>query len=175
MLQVFWGCIGKPAYSFILRHPKYAGSSALSQVDRNHSSIQPHKKPGLQDTCSTLPPLPKGETVNWVTSLHRTEPRWALHHYGFSGVDASCSCSPLLSVARMHQNYTDSINIASSKTETSSLGNLVKSWNVGCTLLSPARDYKPGQKRSQVPHVPHVWPQYHMWVLQHLNWFLEFS
>lgn len=56
VLQVFWCCTGKPTYSFILRHPMYAGSSALSQVDRNHSFIQPHKKLRLQDTCSTLLP-----------------------------------------------------------------------------------------------------------------------
>ena len=136
VLQVFWCCTGKPTYSFILRYPRYAGSCALSQVEIT-PSYNPTKNPDCRIHALLFSLLPSGETVNWVTSLHCTEPCWALHHYRLSGVDASCSCSPLLSVACMHQNHTDSINTASSKTETSSLGNLVKSWKAGYTLLSP--------------------------------------
>lgn len=130
----------------------YAGSSALSQVDRNPPSYNPTKNE-IAGYSTLLPFYPTEKLwIGWLSIVlsHAGLP----HHYRLSGVDASCSCSPLLSVACMHQNYTDSINTASSKTETSSLGNLVKSWNVGYTLLSPSLsslwDYKPGQKRSQV-------------------------
>ena len=102
----------------------------------------PTKNPDCRIYALFFSLLPNGETVNWVTSLHCTEPCWALRHYRLSGVDASCSCSPLLSVACMHQNHTDYINTASSKTETSSLGNLVKSWKVGYTLLCPSLSSK---------------------------------
>lgn len=155
VLQVFSGVALANQLYFILRHPMYAGSSALSQVDRNHSFIQPHKNEIAGYMLYSFSLLPNGETVNWVTSLHCTEAM-----LGSAPLQALwCWCKllllSLLSVACMHQNYTDSINTASSKTETSSLGNLWKAWNVSILffllfLLSPARDYKPGQKRSQV-------------------------
>lgn len=155
---------------------------AWSQVDRNHSFIQPHKKRDCRIHALLFSPSPNGETVNWVTSPWCTEPCWACTITG-----SLCWCKLLLlslaSVACMHQNYTDSINTASIKTETSSLGNLWwKAWTLGILsflLLSPARIISQGRrdhskvKRLFLPILmPCSWLVIgfaHMWVLQHLN------
>lgn len=116
VLQALWCCSSKPPCSSLFSvasgHPKYASTSAMSQV-RHKSVLQAvHWKTGLLDTCSTLPSSQRRSCELGAFSLSFWA-MWPLHLFRLSGVTASCSCSPLLSMAPRHSNYASSISAPS--------------------------------------------------------------
>lgn len=127
------------------------------------------------------------------------------YHFRLSGVNASCFWLSLAFRGPRDPNYASSISTASSKIETSSLGSLVKRCNIGWTFYSSFSFSLRLETRSQVSLLTMVswiglgverslggkvkrlflpilmqlflacsWLCPHL-VLQHLNWFLEFS